>query len=71
MGYESKYSPEIVKNPIAAQWAIFQMSYFHIVLGLELESHGEKQPKIAAGLIWAIRTGLFLILIPVHDYKCR
>jgi hypothetical protein len=30
MGYESKYrySPEIVKNPIAAQWAIFQMGYF-------------------------------------------
>jgi hypothetical protein len=59
MGYESKYSPEIVKNPIAAQWAIFQMGYFEIALGLKLQSRGEKQPKIAAGLSWAIRTGLF------------
>jgi hypothetical protein len=23
MGYESKYSPEIVKNPIAAKWGLF------------------------------------------------
>jgi hypothetical protein len=59
MGYESKYSPEIVKNPIAAQWAIFQLGYFDIALGLKLESRGEKQPKKAAGLIWAIQTGLF------------
>jgi Ni,Fe-hydrogenase I cytochrome b subunit len=64
MGYESKYSPEIVKNPIAiaAQWAIFQMGYFQIALGLKLQSRGEKQPKIAAGLIWAIQTGLFFDL---------
>jgi hypothetical protein len=49
MGYESKYSPEIVNNPIAAQWAIFQMGYFQIALGLKLQSRGGKQPKIAAG----------------------
>jgi hypothetical protein len=58
MGYESKHSPEIVKNPIAALWAIFQLGYFEIALGLKLKSRGEKQPKIAAGLSWAIQTGL-------------
>jgi hypothetical protein len=50
-------SSKIPLQPI--QWAIFQMGYFKIALGLKLQSRGEKQPKIAAGLIWAIRTGLF------------
>jgi hypothetical protein len=36
------------------------MGYFQIALGLKLQSRGEKQPKIALGLSWAIRTGLFL-----------
>jgi hypothetical protein len=50
MGYESKDSPEIVENLIAAQWAIFQMGYFKIALGLNLQSRGKKRPKIAARL---------------------
>ena len=30
-------STELVKNLIAAQWAIFQMGYFEIALGLKLD----------------------------------
>lgn len=45
MGYESKDSPEIVENPITVQWAIFQLGYSEIALGLNLQSRGGKDPK--------------------------
>jgi hypothetical protein len=51
----SKIPLQLQPCGLFSNWVIL---YFEIALGLKLKSRGEKQPKIAAGLIWAIQTGL-------------